>query len=137
MVDMGDDRDVADVHQKQNLGAPPAGADPLGAPGLGDQLGQIELGASADMTDDFGSAQAADLAADGERQVAGQAVKKAAGIEIARPRGVDHASDRRRIDAMLGAGRQDDAARCAAGQGGDGDAWPRTAAAAAAKSSVS
>jgi len=41
------------------------------------------------MADIFGSAQTADLAADGNWQSAGQAVEKAAGVEIARPAGID------------------------------------------------
>src|ERR1700719_3606657 len=73
------------------------------------------------MADNFGSAQTADLAAGGKRQAAGQAVEEAAGVEIARPGGVDDARDRRRRDRMLGSGRQDYAASRAAGQRGDRD----------------
>src|SRR5713101_4355704 len=60
-----------------------------GAPHLGDQVRQIDLGTGADMTDDFGSAHAADLAAHGECQLAGQAIEKAAGVKITRAGGVD------------------------------------------------
>src|SRR5262245_27683850 len=70
------------------------------------------------MADDLGGAQAADLAADRERQVMGQAIEKTAGIEIAGPRSVDHASNRRRRDQMLGVGCHDYAAGRAAGQCG-------------------
>ncbi len=44
------------------------------------------------MADDFGSAQTADLAADGERQIAGQAIEETAGIKIARPGRIDRLS---------------------------------------------
>ena len=73
------------------------------------------------MADDFGSAQAADPAAGGERQIAGQAVEKTAGVEIARSGGVDDARHRRRRDAMLASVRQDHAARGTAGQCRDRD----------------
>src|SRR6516162_11208219 len=73
------------------------------------------------MADDFGSAQTADLAAGGERQSAGQAIKEAAGVKIARSGGVDDTGNRRGRDETLGAWRQDHAARRAPGQGGDRD----------------
>ena len=90
-------------------------------PGLGDQLRQSALGAGADMADDFGGAQTADPAANGQRQPAGQAVEKPAGIEIAGAGGVDDARHRCGFDPMLLAVGQDDAALCAAGQRGDRD----------------
>src|SRR2546426_657266 len=60
-----------------------------------DELRQLDLGASAETADYFGSAQTADLAADGKRQGAGQPVKKAAGVEVAGPGGVDNTRDGR------------------------------------------
>src|SRR5206468_11724024 len=75
--------------------------------GFGDKTRQRRFGAGADMADDFGSAQTADLAAGGERAVAGQAIKETASVKIAGPGGVDDPRDRRGGDAMLGAVRQD------------------------------
>src|SRR5258708_35197009 len=73
------------------------------------------------MADDFSSAQTADLAASGERQITGQPVKKTTGVKIACPGGVDDAHNRRRRDAVLGPRRQDHAALRAARQGGNRD----------------
>src|SRR5512133_3544964 len=53
-----------------------------------------------------------------ERQIMSQAIEKTAGVEIARSGGVDHASNRRRRDQMLGGGRHDYTAGRAAGQCG-------------------
>src|SRR5260370_18260747 len=82
---------------------------------------QIDLGTGADMADDFGSAQTADLAADGEGELAGQPIEKAAGVKIARAGGVDDPCHRRCGDAMLGAVSQDHAARGTAGERSDRD----------------
>jgi hypothetical protein len=54
------------------------------------------------MTDDFGSAQTADPAADGKRESAGQALEKAAGVKITRPGGVDDTRNRRSRDLATG-----------------------------------
>src|SRR5262249_54278136 len=95
-----------------------------GGPRLYDELRQADIGASAEMADDLGSAQAADLAANGKRQIAGQAVEETAGVEVPRSGGVDNAGHRCRRDAMLGAVRKDQAAGRAAGQGSDSDTAP-------------
>jgi hypothetical protein len=50
----------------------------------------------------FGSAQAADLTASGERQITGQAVEKAAGAKITRPGGVDDTHNRLSRDLATG-----------------------------------
>src|SRR5215831_6295800 len=94
------------------------------APRRGHQRHQLHFRAGPEMADYFGSAQTADLAADGKRQIAGQAVKETAGIEIARPGGVDDARDRRRRDRVLGSRRENDAPRRAARQGRDRDMTP-------------
>jgi hypothetical protein len=59
------------------------------AAGVGQELGQVDLGAGTEMTDDFGSAQTADIAANGKRWSAGQAIEAAAGVKIALPGGID------------------------------------------------
>src|SRR5262245_18260416 len=82
---------------------------------------QIDLGTGADMTDDFGSAQTADLAADGEGQAAGQPAEKAAGVEIAGSSGVDDLCYWGCGDAVLGAVGEDYAARGTAGERSDRD----------------
>ena len=125
VVDMGDDRDIADIHtvtcrlpgrrpRRLRVGAQTRA-------GLGGELRQIALGAGADMADDFGSAQTADPAADGERQAAGQAVEETAGVEIAGPGGVDHPRHRRRRDQVLFARRSITLPGGAAGQRRDRD----------------
>src|SRR5271165_5020489 len=105
----------------QNLTRPRRGVGSSGAAGLGQELRQVDRGASAEVADYFRSAQTADLAADGKRQRAGQAIEEAAGVKVAGSGRVDDARNRRRRDAMLGSGRQDDAARLAARQGSDCD----------------
>jgi hypothetical protein len=61
MVDMGDDRDVANVHLMQNLTRTQRGRRASGTVGY------------------FGGAQIANLAANGKRRDVGQAVEAAAG----------------------------------------------------------
>src|SRR5205814_5695127 len=73
------------------------------------------------MADDFGSAQTADLAANGKRQSAGQAIEEAAGVEVARPGSVDNACNRCCRDAMRRSVCQNHAACRTSGQGGDRD----------------
>jgi hypothetical protein len=57
------------------------------AAGVGQELGQVDVGTAAEMTDDFGSAQTAGLAADGKRHNADQGIGEAAGVKIALPGG--------------------------------------------------
>src|SRR5437764_1725781 len=73
------------------------------------------------MADDLGSAEAADLAAGGERQPAGQAKEEACGVKIARPGRIDDPRHRRRRDGALLATGEDETALFAAGQRGDRD----------------
>src|SRR5579864_1483451 len=71
---------------------------PLNKPrALGEAL-EGSLRPGADMRDDFGGAQAAELAAGCEITVVRQSVEKSGGIEIAGAGGVDHARNRRRRD---------------------------------------
>ena len=62
------------------------------AAGVGQELGQVDLGTATEMTDDFGSAQTAGLAADGKRHNADQGIGEAAGVKIALPGGIDRLS---------------------------------------------
>src|SRR5690242_13903594 len=73
------------------------------------------------MADDLGSAEAADLAAGGERQPAGQAEEEACGVKVARAGRIDDPRYRRRRDGVLLAIGEDNAALFAAGQRGDRD----------------
>src|SRR5439155_21424248 len=77
------------------------------------------LGAGADVRDDLGSAQAAEAAADVERTAVGDAVEKAAGIEIAGAGGVDDLCHRCGRDLMAGGAGDHDRALGAAGQHGN------------------
>src|SRR5215472_14856841 len=107
----------------QPLSASPAAAAPqvLGTGGVGQELRQLEFGAGAEMADDLSRTQAADLAANGERQIAGQAIEEAAGVQIARPGAVDYTDDRSRRNLVLGVRRQYHAPGRATGQSGDRD----------------
>src|SRR5213075_2866276 len=86
-----------------------------------DEAFQRDVRPRADMADDFGGAQAADLAANGERQVAGQAEQEACGIEVARSGRVDDPRYRGRAHPVYAVAGHDYAARLAAGQGRDRD----------------
>src|SRR5215471_12955476 len=88
------------------------------------ELRQADLGAGAEMADDFGSAQAADLAANGKRQIAGQAVEETAGVEVAGSGGVDDAGHRCRRDAILSFVCKDQAAGCTTSECRDFDMAP-------------
>src|SRR4029450_12013527 len=59
-----------------------------------DEPFQRDFRPRADMADDFGSKKAADLAAGGERQVAGQPEQEARGIKVARPGRIDDSRHR-------------------------------------------
>src|SRR6266550_1689213 len=63
--------------------APPGFYGPLEQPRRRREVFERALGAGADVRDDLGSAQAAEAAADVERTAVGDAIEKAAGIEIA------------------------------------------------------
>src|SRR5438034_3366348 len=82
-----------------------------------DEAFQRDFRPRADMADDFGGAQAADLAASGERQVAGQAEQEACGIEVARSGRVDDPRHRGRAHPVYAIAGHDYAARRAAGRG--------------------
>src|SRR5438874_13124263 len=86
-----------------------------------DEPFQRDFRPRADMADDLGSAQAADTAAGGEGQAAGQAEQEACGVKVARPGGIDDPGYRRCGDGVLLAIGQDDAAALAPGQRGDRD----------------
>src|ERR1700730_4101157 len=60
-----------------------------GEPSCPDEPFQRDFRARADMADDLGGAQAADLAAGGERQAPGQAEQETRGIKVTRPGRVD------------------------------------------------
>jgi hypothetical protein len=62
------------------------------AAGVGQELGQVDLGTATEMTDDFGSAQTAGLAPDGKQHNADQGIGEAAGVKIALPGGIDRLS---------------------------------------------
>src|SRR3954451_2169362 len=89
--------------------------------GFLDEAFQPQLLPRPDMADDFGGAQAADLAANRERQAAGQPVQKAGGVEVAGPGRIDDPLDRRGGNPVRLVAADDDAPRAAAGQRGDLD----------------
>src|SRR6516162_5679230 len=62
------------------------------AAGVGQELGQVDLRAVTEMPGDFGSAQTADLAANGKRHSAGQGIREAPDVKIALPGGIDRPS---------------------------------------------
>src|SRR5207248_3860101 len=86
-----------------------------------DEAFQSDLRSRADVADDFGSAQAADLAANRERQAAGQPIEKAGGIKIASAGAIDDPRHRRRGNLVRRIAAKDHAARGAAGQRRDLD----------------
>src|SRR5438105_9036418 len=81
-----------------------------------DEAFQSDLRPRADMADDFGGAQAADLAANRERQAAGQPIEKAGGIKIASAGAIDDPRHRRRGNLVRLIAAKDHAAGGAAGQ---------------------
>src|SRR5712671_8149330 len=86
-----------------------------------DEAFQPNLRPRPDMADDFGGAQAADLAANRERQAAGQPVQKAGSVEVAGPGRIDDPLDRRGGNPVRLVAADDDAPGAAAGQRGDLD----------------
>src|SRR5437899_11025699 len=80
-----------------------------------DEPFQRDFRPRADMADDLGRAQAADTAAGGEGQAAGQAEQEACGVKVARPGGIDDPGHRRRGGGGLPPTAQADAAPPAAG----------------------
>src|SRR5579883_1517780 len=88
-------------------------------PGVCRQGLERGLRTGAEMADRFGGAQAAQPAAAREVAAMGEAVEKAAGIEIAGARGIDELLDRFGRDRVGGVGRDDDRAALAARQRGD------------------
>src|SRR6516162_8272444 len=89
------------------------------AASLSDELRQFDLRAGTEMADDFGGAQTAEFAANGQRQTPRQPVEKTARVKVAGAGCVDDALDRYRRNAVLGSRNQDHATRGAARQGRD------------------
>lgn len=87
--------------------------------GGGGELAERGLGAGADVADDLGGGEAAELCARRHVAALGQAVEESGRVEVAGAGGVDHLLDRVGVDGGALAVPDDDGAVGAAGQHGE------------------